>query len=239
MKRFCISIAVVLMCFSGAWAQEADYASCYQTNEVVKTYQYLSPIQLTATEFNLQQLRHTCLTEEDYLMTLRYLQSLLTEDKDKTQAALATLKTERALYDAQMSNYKDRKALIAMLSKQSDGYIKSLNKLIRNLDKEFELLKILENETEAMQAQQARTEQLKQDLYDQLGRVNQLKQQATNSGDDIIHKEFERLNAFLIELTDKETRLNSLMNQTKANLDILNIAIRQTEANIKAAAKAN
>lgn len=228
---------VVLMCSIGAWAQEADYASCYQTNEVVKTYQYLSPIELTSTEFNLQQLRHTCLTEEDYLMTLRYLQSQLTEDKDKTQAALATLKTERALYDVQMSVYKDRKAVATTMTKQNDGLVKNINELIRSLDKEYELLTKLQDGSEAMQAQQARTDQLKRELYDQLGKISQMKQRATTAGNEIIQKDFERLNAFLIELTDKETRLNSLLNQTKTNLDLVNTAIRKTETSIKATAK--
>lgn len=237
MKRFCISIAVVLMCFSGAWSQEPDYAASIQTNEVVTTYQYLSPIQLTATEYNLQILRSSCATDEDYLMGLRYLQGLLTEDKNKTQHALATLKTERALYEAQMELYKDRKALAATINKQTTGLVKDINELIRSMDKEYELLKKLEDGSEAMQSQQSRTDQLKRELYDQFGKVNQMKQRASNSGDDIIHKEFERLNAFLIELTDKQTRLGSIQNQTKANLDIINTAIRKTEASIKAAAK--
>lgn len=227
-------IASFLMAFSVA-AQEAGEG--LQSVGVSTTYQYLTPLDITICSFNLEQLRDSYEKDENYAAVLATIQSRLKEEKSAIMAMQKTLKTERLLYDAQMELYKGRQALSAYLDKQMEATIKKINELILQMDKQSQILSTLDNSDEAITTHRALFEQTRKELLDAIKQSQQIKQQNGTTSSETLNQEFNRLNSFLIELSDKETRLNSLLNQNKANMEIINSTLKSTEAAIKAAAK--
>lgn len=234
MKKFYLLIASFLMAFSVA-AQEAGEG--LQSVGVSTTYQYLTPLDITICSFNLEQLRDSYEKDENYAAVLATIQSRLKEEKSAIMAVQKTLKTERLLYDAQMELYKGRQALSAYLDKQMEATIKKINELILQMDKQSQILSTLDNSDEAITTHRALFEQTRKELLDAIKQSQQIKQQNGTTSSETLNQEFNRLNSFLIELSDKETRLNSLLNQNKANMEIINSTLKSTEAAIKAAAK--
>lgn len=234
MKKFYMLIASFLMAFSVA-AQEAGEG--LQSVGVSTTYQYLTPLDITICSFNLEQLRDSYEKDENYAAVLATIQSRLKEEKSAIMAVQKTLKTERLLYDAQMELYKGRQALSAYLDKQMEATIKKMNELILQMDKQSQILSTLDNSDEAITTHRALFEQTRKELLDAIKQSQQIKQQNGTTSSETLNQEFNRLNSFLIELSDKETRLNSLLNQNKANMEIINSTLKSTEAAIKAAAK--
>ena len=234
MKKFYMLIASFLMAFSVA-AQESGEG--LQSVGVSTTYQYLTPLDITICSFNLEQLRDSYEKDENYAAVLATIQSRLKEEKSAIMAMQKTLKTERLLYDAQMELYKGRQALSAYLDKQMEATIKKINELILQMDKQSQILSTLDNSAEAITAHRALFEQTRKELLDAIKQSQQIKQQNGTTSSETLNQEFNRLNSFLVELSDKETRLNSLMSQNKANTEIINSTLKSTEAAIKAAAK--
>ena len=234
MKKFYMLIASFLMAFSVA-AQESGEG--LQSVGVSTTYQYLTPLDITICSFNLEQLRDSYEKDENYAAVLATIQSRLKEEKSAIMAVQKTLKTERLLYDAQMELYKGRQALSAYLDKQMEATIKKINELILQMDKQSQILSTLDNSDEAITAHRALFEQTRKELLDAIKQSQQIKQQNGTTSSEKLNQEFNRLNSFLIELSDKETRLNSLLNQNKANMEIINSTLKSTAAAIKAAAK--
>ena len=234
MKKFYMLIASFLMAFSVA-AQEAGEG--LQSVGVSTTYQYLTPLDITICSFNLEQLRDSYEKDENYAAVLATIQSRLKEEKSAIMAVQKTLKTERLLYDAQMELYKGRQALSAYLDKQMEATIKKINELILQMDKQSQILSTLDNSYEAIATHRDLFEQTRKELLDAIKQSQQIKQQNGTTSSETLNQEFNRLNSFLIELSDKETRLNSLLNQNKANMEIINSTLKSTEAAIKAAAK--
>lgn len=234
MKKFYMLIASFLMAFSVA-AQEAGEG--LQSVGVSTTYQYLTPLDITICSFNLEQLRDSYENDENYAAVLTTIQSRLKEEKSAIMAVQKTLKAERSLYDAQMELYKGRQALSAYLDKQMEATIKKMNELILQMDKQSQILSTLDNSAEAITAHRALFEQTRKELLDTIKKSQQIKQQNSTTSSETLNQEFNRLNSFLVELSDKETRLNSLMSQNKANTEIINSTLKSTEAAIKAAAK--
>ena len=234
MKKFYMLIASFLMAFSVA-AQEAGEG--LQSVGISTTYQYLTPLDITICSFNLEQLRDSYEKDENYAAVLATIQSRLKEEKSAIMAVQKTLKTERLLYDAQMELYKGRQALSAYLDKQMEATIKKINELILQMDKQSQILSTLDNSDEAITTHRALFEQTRKELLDAIKQSQQIKQQNGTTSSETLNQEFNRLNSFLIELSDKETRLNSLLNQNKANMEIINSTLKSTEAAIKAAAK--
>lgn len=234
MKKFYMLIASFLMAFSVA-AQEAGEG--LQSVGVSTTYQYLTPLDITIYSFNLEQLRDSYEKDENYAAVLATIQSRLKEEKSAIMAVQKTLKTERLLYDAQMELYKGRQALSAYLDKQMEATIKKINELILQMDKQSQILSTLDNSDEAITTHRDLFEQTRKELLDAIKQSQQIKQQNGTTSSETLNQEFNRLNSFLIELSDKETRLNSLLNQNKANMEIINSTLKSTEAAIKAAAK--
>lgn len=234
MKKFYMLIASFLMAFSVA-AQEAGEG--LQSVGVSTTYQYLTPLDITICSFNLEQLRDSYEKDENYAAVLATIQSRLKEEKSAIMAMQKTLKAERLLYDAQMELYKGRQALSAYLDKQMEATIKKINELILQMDKQSQILSTLDNSYEAIATHRDLFEQTRKELLDAIKQSQQIKQQNGTTSSETLNQEFNRLNSFLIELSDKETRLNSLLNQNKANMEIINSTLKSTEAAIKAAAK--
>ena len=234
MKKFYMLIASFLMAFSVA-AQEVGEG--LQSVGVSTTYQYLTPLDITICSFNLEQLRDSYEKDENYAAVLATIQSRLKEEKSAIMAMQKTLKAERLLYDAQMELYKGRQALSAYLDKQMEATIKKINELILQMDKQSQILSTLDNSDEAITTHRALFEQTRKELLDAIKQSQQIKQQNGTTSSETLNREFNRLNSFLIELSDKETRLNSLLNQNKANMEIINSTLKSTEAAIKAAAK--
>lgn len=234
MKKFYLLIASFLMAFSVA-AQEAGEG--LQSVGVSTTYQYLTPLDITICSFNLEQLRDSYEKDENYAAVLATIQSRLKEEKSAIMAMQKTLKTERLLYDAQMELYKGRQALSDYLDKQMEATIKKINELILQMDKQSQILSTLDNSDEAITTHRDLFEQTRKELLDAIKQSQQIKQQNGTTSSETLNQEFNRLNSFLIELSDKETRLNSLLNQNKANMEIINSTLKSTEAAIKAAAK--
>ena len=234
MKKFYMLIASFLMAFSVA-AQESGEG--LQSVGVSTTYQYLTPLDITICSFNLEQLRDSYEKDENYAAVLATIQSRLKEEKSAIMAVQKTLKAERSLYDAQMELYKGRQALSAYLDKQMEATIKKINELILQMDKQSQILSTLDNSYEAITTHRDLFEQTRKELLDAIKQSQQIKQQNGTTSSETLNQEFNRLNSFLIELSDKETRLNSLLNQNKANMEIINSTLKSTEAAIKAAAK--
>ena len=234
MKKFYMLIASFLMAFS-VGAQEVGEG--LQSVGVSTTYQYLTPLDITICSFNLEQLRDSYEKDENYAAVLATIQSRLKEEKSAIMAMQKTLKTERLLYDAQMELYKGRQALSAYLDKQMEATIKKINELILQRDKQSQILSTLDNSAEAITTHRGLFEQTRKELLDAIKQSQQIKQQNGTTSSETLNQEFNRLNSFLIELSDKETRLNSLLNQNKANMEIINSTLKSTDAAIKAAAK--
>ena len=220
MKKFYMLIASFLMAFSVA-AQESGEG--LQSVGVSTTYQYLTPLDITICSFNLEQLRDSYEKDENYAAVLATIQSRLKEEKSAIMAMQKTLKTERLLYDAQMELYKGRQALSAYLDKQMEATIKKINELILQMDKQSQILSTLDNSYEAITTHRDLFEQTRKELLDAIKQSQQIKQQNGTTSSETLNQEFNRL--------------NSLLNQNKANMEIINSTLKSTEAAIKAAAK--
>lgn len=231
--------AAALMAALTLTAVAQDYSSAVQSVNVEASYRYISPLNLSVTEFNLQALKDSSVNDQDYAAALTFLKTRLTDEKETISRAQKTLKAEHNLYDAQMSIYKDRKSEVADIQKQMDNNIKKYQGYLKDLDKEQDLIKKIENNTcDAIKGHSKDIDHLKRRFEESIHRFEQMKQHIIESSTDDLNQEFTKLNDFLIELTDKETRLTSMANQNKTNLDIVNSTLKATEASIKAAAKA-
>lgn len=220
-----------------AFAQ--DYSATMQSVSVEASYKYISPLNLSATEFNLQALKDSSVNDQDYAAALTYLQTRLKEEKETISNAQKTLKAEKNLYDAQMDLYKDRKGQAADMMKQMDSNIKTYNGFLKSIDKQYSLIKKIDNNTcDAIKGHSKDLDYMKKQFEDNIDRFQELKSRIEKQSTEDLNQEFTKLNDFLIEITDKETRLNSMANQNKTNLEIVNGTLKQVEASLKAAAKA-
>lgn len=216
-----------------------DYSATLKSVNVEANYRYISPLSLSVTEFNLQALKDSSVNEQDYAAALTYLKTRLTDEKETISRAQKNHKAEKNLYDAQMGLYKDRKNEVADIQKQMDNNIKKYQGYTKDLDKEQELIKKIENNgCEAIKSHTKDIDYLKNRFEESIRRFEVMKQNITDSSTEDLNQEFTKLNDFLIELTDKETRLTSMANQNKTNLEIVGNTLKAVEANIKAAAKA-
>lgn len=216
-----------------------DYSATLKSVNVEANYRYISPLSLSVTEFNLQALKDSSVNEQDYAASLTYLKTRLTDEKEAISRALKNQKAEKNLYDAQMGLYKDRKNEVADIQKQMDNNIKKYQGYTKELEKEQELIKKIENNgCEAIKSHTKDIDHLKNRFEESIRRFEVMKQNTTDSSTEDLNQEFTKLNDFLIELTDKETRLTSMANQNKTNLEIVGNTLKAVEANIKAAAKA-
>lgn len=216
-----------------------DYSATLKSVNVEANYRYISPLQLSVTEFNLQSLKDASVNDQDYAAALTYLKTILTDEKETINRAQKNQKAEKNLYDAQMSLYKDRKGEVADLQKQMDNNVKKYQGYIKDLEKEQELIKKIENNgCDAIKTHTVDIDYLKSRFEESIRRFEVMKQHITENSTEDLNQEFTKLNDFLIELTDKETRLTSMANQNKTNLEIVNNTLKTVEASIKAAAKA-
>lgn len=228
-----VMAALTMTCFA------QDYTATLNSVTVEANYKYISPLSLSTTEFNLQALKDSAVNDQDYAAALTFLQTRLKDEKEVISRNQKTLKTEKSLYDAQMSLYKDRKSEVADIQKQMDNNIKKYKGYINDLEKQQDLIKKIENNTcDAIKSHSKDIDQQKRHFNESIDRFESMKKNILEQSTEGLNQEFTKLNDFLIEVTDKETRLTSMANQNKTNLEIVGAQLKATEALIKAAAKA-
>lgn len=221
MKKILLTVAFVATCIFAGMADE---------------YRHVSPITIQLIEFNLDTLRAMSGDNLDIYMTnLTALQKDLEAEKKVIATAQANLKAEKKLYDTQMAFFKGRKAQIADEKKFFLGEVKKYDDQIKNIKKQFETIqKMADVNSPAMQEQTNVLTRLQTRCEEGKDRSNRIINALTNNDEKDLEMAYEILRGFLLELTDKETRLANLANQNKTNIDIVKAQIKNIKAQQKA-----
>lgn len=221
MKKFLLTVAFVAAFAFGGFADE---------------YRHISPVTIQLIEFNLDTLRAMSGDNLDiYLTNLTSLQKDLEAEKSVIAAAQKNLKAEKKLYDTQMAFFKGRKAQIADEKKFFTAEVKKYDDQIKNIKKQFETIqKMTEVSSFAMQEQTAVLTTLQQRCEEGKERSQRIITALTNNDEKDLEATYEILRGFLLEITDKETRLTNLANQNKTNIDIVKAQIKNIKAQQKA-----
>lgn len=201
-------------------------------------YRHISPITLQLIEFNLDTMRTA--TDGNLDLYLTHLASLQT-DLEKQGKEIANeqknLKSEKKLYDAQMSFLKNRQAQVKNAIKFYQSEVKNYDSQLKNLKKQYEMIqKMNDISNAAMQEQLAMLRQMEEDINAAKERSNNIISHLNEKEVKDIDKGYEVLSQYLIEINDKTTRLENLATRSKAELETVKGQIKNIQAQQKAAA---
>lgn len=231
MKKMILAALMAVMTLT---VSAQDYSATLNSVNIESSYRYISPLLLTATEFNLQALKDSSVNEQDYAAALTFLQKRLETEKKEIGEALKTLKTEKSLYDAQSDLYKSRKGQAEAMSKQMDKNIKTYQGYVKSIDKQYDLIKKIDNNTcDAIKGHSRELDRMKRQFEENIDRFKELQRRMEQENSSELSEVFTELNDFLIEVTDKETRLKALQAQNKTNLEIVKGALKAAAAAAK------
>lgn len=219
MKKFILSAALVAATVLFANAQESV------NNNTI--YKHISPIEITCMQFNTQAMRDSAVNNEAYIAALNALQKQLNTEKVNIENAMKNLKLEKSLYDNEMSLCKDRKKQLETMQKNLMNDIKKFDGFLKDIKKQYDLVKKMDDVScDAIKGQSRRLADLEDRYEDDKRHTQNLLDRISKHAADEISSSFAMLNDFLIEITDKETRLKNIQAQNKTNIDIVKAAIK-------------
>lgn len=202
-------------------------------------YRHVSPITIQLIEFNMDQMREATGDNLDlYLTNLSSLQSDLERQGKEIAEAQKNLKSEKKLYDAQVSFLKDRKKMVSNEKKFYETEMKNYEGQIKNIKKQYDMIqKMTDVSSAAMQEQLTLLSTLEQDCNERKANASNMIQRIANEDEKKLDEGYETLSQYLIEINDKTTRLDNLATQTKTHLDIVKTQIKSIKDQIKASKK--
>lgn len=199
-------------------------------------YRHIAPITIQRLEFNLDTMRAAASDNLDvYLTQLSSLQSDLERQGKDIAEAQKNLKSEKKLYDIQMSFLKSRQAQLKAEKKFYESEVKNYEGQLKNIKKQYEMIqKMSDISSVAMQEQLSLIRDMERDCNDGKARATETIETLNNHDGKALDNAYEMLSQYLIETNDKTTRLENLALQNKNDLAMLKAQIK----NIKEQAKA-
>ena len=173
-----------------------------------------------------------------YLTNLSSLQSdIERQDKDIAEAQ-KNLKSEKKVYDMQVSFLKGRQAMVKNEKKFYESQLKDYDGQIKNIKKQYETIqKMNDVSSVAMQEQLAMLKKQEQDCNERKANIAQMIKKITDEDEKELDANYETLSQYLIEINDKTTRLENLATQSKGDLNVVKAQIKNIKDQIKASAK--
>ena len=202
-------------------------------------YRHISPVTIKLLEFNMDEMRNATNDNLDlYLTNLSSLQSdIERQDKDIAEAQ-KNLKSEKKVYDMQVSFLKGRQAMVKNEKKFYESQLKDYDGQIKNIKKQYETIqKMNDVSSVAMQEQLAMLKKQEQDCNERKANIAQMIKKITDEDEKELDANYETLSQYLIEINDKTTRLENLATQSKGDLNVVKAQIKNIKDQIKASAK--
>ena len=202
-------------------------------------YRHISPVTIKLLEFNMDEMRNATNDNLDlYLTNLSSLQSdIERQDKDIAEAQ-KNLKSEKKVYDMQVSFLKGRQAMVKNEKKFYESQLKDYDGQIKNIKKQYETIqKMNDVSSVAMQEQLAMLKKQEQDCNERKANIAQMIKKITDEDEKDLDANYETLSQYLIEINDKTTRLENLATQSKGDLNVVKAQIKNIKDQIKASAK--
>jgi len=202
-------------------------------------YRHISPVSIQLIDFNLDEMRTVAGDNLDlYLGNLASLQTDLERQKQDIADAQKNLKSEKKLYDTQVSFLKSRQAIVKNAKKFFEGEEKSYEAQIKNIKKQYDMIqKMPDVSSVAMQEQLSILRSLEQDCNDRKANASKMVKDIIEQDETRIDKAYEVLSQYLIEINDKNTRLENLATQNKTALEIVKAQIKNIKDQVKAGKK--
>ena len=202
-------------------------------------YRHISPVSIQLIDFNLDEMRTVAGDNLDlYLGNLASLQTDLERQKQDIADAQKNLKSEKKLYDTQVSFLKSRQAIVKNEKKFFEGEEKNYEAQIKNIKKQYDMIqKMPDVSSVAMQEQLSILRSLEQDCNDRKANASKMVKDIIEQDETRIDKAYEVLSQYLIEINDKNTRLENLATQNKTALEIVKAQIKNIKDQVKAGKK--
>jgi hypothetical protein len=202
-------------------------------------YRHISPVSIQLIDFNLDEMRTVAGDNLDlYLGNLASLQTDLERQKQDIADAQKNLKSEKKLYDTQVSFLKSRQAIVKNAKKFFEGEEKNYEAQIKNIKKQYDMIqKMPDVSSVAMQEQLSILRSLEQDCNDRKANASKMVKDIIEQDETRIDKAYEVLSQYLIEINDKNTRLENLATQNKTALEIVKAQIKNIKDQVKAGKK--
>jgi DNA repair exonuclease SbcCD ATPase subunit len=202
-------------------------------------YRHISPVSIQLIDFNLDEMRTVAGDNLDlYLGNLASLQTDLERQKQDIADAQKNLKSEKKLYDTQVSFLKSRQAIVKNAKKFFEGEEKNYEAQIKNIKKQYDMIqKMPDVSSVAMQEQLSILRSLEQDCNDRKANASKMVKDIIEQDETSIDKANEVLSQYLIEINDKNTRLENLATQNKTALEIVKAQIKNIKDQVKAGKK--
>lgn len=213
MKKFIMCVAVLAtMAAAAVKAQE---------------YKYVSPITVEMVQYDLQALRDSSVNDDAYKTTLTALQKQLDQEKKDINAAMASAKQERKLYEAQMSFNKGRKKQVDTMKKNMQKSIDEYDTNLKGLKKQYDVIGKIDNTTcDAIRNQTRWVAKMEEDNKREKENCQRLLDEIEKNGEKDVNDNFTMLATFLNELSEKETLLKNLAAQNKTRIEIVKAEIK-------------
>ncbi len=202
-------------------------------------YRHVSPVSVQLIEFSLDAMREA--SGEDlnlYLTQLSQLQSdIERQDKDIAEAQ-KNLKSEKKLYDAQVSFLKGRQSMVKNAKKFYETEQKNYDSQIKSIKKQYEMIqKMTDVSSVAMQEQLSLLKSQEEECNERKAAAVQMVQNIEERDEKTIDAGYETLSQYLIEINDKTTRLENLATKSKSDMVTVKAQIKNIKDQVKAGKK--
>lgn len=219
MKKTILSLAILAMSALLCNAQESVSSN--------PDYKYVAPISVECMQFNTQAMRDSAISTDAYIAELNALLKQLNAEKNAIEGLTKGLKLERNLYSGELATYKNRKKQLAQMQKNLLADIKSYDSYLKDVKKHYDIIKKMDDAScEAIRDHSRRLSGLEDRYEDEKKRTEALLDRINKNAEQEVNDSFSVLNDFLLELTDKETRLKNLAAQNKTNIEIVKGALK-------------
>jgi len=190
-------------------------------------YKYVSPITIEPMQFNIQELRDSAINHDSYIASLNALQKELQAEKAVIEDAQKELKLEHNLYDAELSLFKNRQKQLTGMKKNLQNNVKTLDGYLKDIKKQYDIIKKMSNvKSEPIREHERRLNESEKQIKDEKKHAEDLLEDLSGDVQKEVNDAFSVINDFLIELTDKETRLKNIATQNKTNQEIVKAALK-------------
>ncbi len=206
-------------------------ASLFTSAQAQQNYRYVTPVNVVCKQFNLQILRDSAVSETQYAAELNALLKDLNDEKNEIDNCSKNLKYEKNLYSSMTDSYKTRKKQLASTQKNYEKDLKVYESLIKDVQKQMDIVRRM-NSTDgsSVKDHSARLDRQQEQYKTEMKYIKSLLDELTKSSNTELNGTFTMLNDFLIELTDKETRLKNIIAQNKTNIEIVKTAQKSAKA---------
>ena len=202
-------------------------AAMFSAAVAQQSYRYVTPIVVECKQFNVQVLRDSAANETEYVAQLNALMKDLLDEKSEIDNTTKGLKLERNLYNSLLSSYKTRKAQLEKAQKNADSEIKTYESLLKDLQKQNDIIRKMNTTNGTAVKDNATRLADKETVYrSEMNQLTNYRNDLKKHANEELNSTFTMLNDYLIELTDKETRLKNLASQNKTNIDIVKSALK-------------